>query len=348
MLKIFKQILEFAGTRKSLLKKSLLFTFVGGIFAALQFVALYFVLMEALKGNRSLMNVWPVIAVMIVSIVGRAVTGYISTMQQIETGYRMVSERRIHIGDRIRYIPMGYFNENSVGSLTALVTTTMGDIENIAPRVLLSVISGFLNTVVLLIMMFLLNWKIGFLVFVGTIIYLFITEIARQRAVEDSPKRQKAQDYLVETTLEYIQGMGVVKSFNLGKSSSQTMSQSIEDSCKYNLKLTNRTIPYQAMQQIITRLFSVIIAGMSVYLYLEGSFSLILCFLILIASFMIYSDLETAGSMATALQMLAVTMEKVRKVDETPIMDTDGKEIYPSNHSVVFDDVCFSYGNRKI
>lgn len=70
MLKIFKQILEFAGTRKELLKKSLLFTFVGGIFAALQFVALYFVLMEVLKGNRSFMNVWPVIVVMAVSIVG--------------------------------------------------------------------------------------------------------------------------------------------------------------------------------------------------------------------------------------------------------------------------------------
>lgn len=194
MLKIFKQILEFAGTRKELLKKSLLFTFVGGIFAALQFVALYFVLMEVLKGNRSFMNVWPVIVVMAVSIVGRAVTGYISTMQQIETGYGMVSERRIHIGDRIRYIPMGYFDKNSVGSLTALVTTTMGDIENIAPRVLLSVISGFLNTVVLFLMMFLLNWQIGLVVFCGALLYLFITEIARKKAVEDSPKRQKAQD----------------------------------------------------------------------------------------------------------------------------------------------------------
>lgn len=265
MLKIFKQILEFAGTRKELLKKSLFFTFVGGIFAALQFVALYFVLMEVLKGNRSFMNVWPVIVVMAVSIAGRAVTGYISTMQQIETGYGMVSERRIHIGDRIRYIPMGYFDENSVGSLTALVTTTMGDIENIAPRVLLSVISGFLNTVVLFLMMFLLNWQIGLVVFCGALLYLVVTEIARKKAVEDSPKRQKAQDDLVGATLEYIQGMGVVKSFNLGKDSSQTVNKAIEDSCKYNLKLTNRTIPYQAIQQAITRLFSVIVAGMSVY-----------------------------------------------------------------------------------
>ena len=103
MLKIFKQILEFAGTRKELLKKSLFFTFVGGIFAALQFVALYFVLMEVLKGNRSFMNVWPVIVVMAVSIMSRAVTGYISPMQQIKTRYGMVSERHIHISNRIRY-----------------------------------------------------------------------------------------------------------------------------------------------------------------------------------------------------------------------------------------------------
>ena len=131
----------------------------------------------------------------------------------------MVSERRIHIGDRIRYIPMGYFDENSVGSLTALVTTTMGDIENIAPRVLLSVISGFLNTVVLFLMMFLLNWQIGLVVFCGALLYLVVTENCKKkkrlRTVQKETKKPRYD--LVGATLEYIQGMGVVKVIQLGK-----------------------------------------------------------------------------------------------------------------------------------
>lgn len=64
-------------------------------------------------------------------------------MEQTETGYCMVAEKRIHIGDRLRYIPMGYFNKNSIGNITAIVTTTLGDVENSAARVLVSVLGGF-------------------------------------------------------------------------------------------------------------------------------------------------------------------------------------------------------------
>ena len=67
-------------------------------------------------------------------------------MRKAETGYFMVAEKRIHIGDRLRYIPMGYFNDNSLGNITAVVTTTLSDVENNAARCLVSVIGGFLNT----------------------------------------------------------------------------------------------------------------------------------------------------------------------------------------------------------
>ena len=83
---------------------------------------------------------------MLVSVAGRTACSYWSTNAETETGYFMVAEKRIHIGDRLRYIPMGYFNDNSLGNITAVVTTTLGDVENNAARCLVSVIGGFLNT----------------------------------------------------------------------------------------------------------------------------------------------------------------------------------------------------------
>ena len=55
----------------------------------------------------------------------------------------MAADKRIHIGNRMRYMPMGFFNKNSLGSLTALVTTLMSDVEYNAPKVLNTVVSGF-------------------------------------------------------------------------------------------------------------------------------------------------------------------------------------------------------------
>ena len=111
---------------------------------AFQFWALMLTL-EILVAGANL-SIWPVIGVMLVSVAGRTACSYWSTNAETETGYFMVAEKRVHIGDRLRYIPMGYFNDNSLGNITAVVTTTLGDVENNAARCLVSVIGGFLNT----------------------------------------------------------------------------------------------------------------------------------------------------------------------------------------------------------
>ena len=137
-----KKIFAFAGSKKGLLKKSLLFAFLSGLFSALQFAALFVVIGALVSNNRDGQFIWISLGIMGVSLIGRIITTYFSTMEQTETGYCMVAEKRIHIGDRLRYIPMGYFNKNSIGDITAIVTTTLGDVENSAARVLVSVLGG--------------------------------------------------------------------------------------------------------------------------------------------------------------------------------------------------------------
>ena len=107
MFSVLRKISAFAGSRRGLLKKSMLVAFLGAVFTAFQFWALMLTL-EILVGGANL-SIWPVIGVMLVSVVGRTACSYWSTNAETETGYFMVAEKRVHIGDRLRYIPMGYF-----------------------------------------------------------------------------------------------------------------------------------------------------------------------------------------------------------------------------------------------
>ena len=156
-----KKIFAFAGSKKGLLKKSLLFSFLSGLFSAMQFAALFVVIGAVVSDNRDGKFICISLGIMAVSLIGRIITTYFSTMEQTETGYCMVAEKRIHIGDRLRYIPMGYFNKNSIGNITAIVTTTLGDVENSAARVLVSVLGGFFNSVALVIVLLVFDWRIG-------------------------------------------------------------------------------------------------------------------------------------------------------------------------------------------
>lgn len=325
-----------------------MFAFLSGLFSALQFAALFVVIGALVSNNRDGQFIWISLGIMGVSLIGRIITTYFSTMKQTETGYCMVAEKRIHIGDRLRYIPMGYFNKNSIGDITAVVTTTLGDVENSAARVLVSVLGGFFNSVALVIVLLIFDWRIGLVAVAGVLLYLAVAELALRKSAAQSSVRQHTQESLVTSVLEYIQGMGIVKAFGLERDSAQSIRNAIQSSCRNNLKLTKASIPYDAIKQVVVRVFSILLLLASIWLWLGDSLPLVYGLILVIASFMVFNDLENAGNMASLLQMLAASMDTANAIDDTPIMDEKGADITPKTSEIVFDKVDFSYADRKI
>ena len=346
MFSVLKQIFAFAGTKRNLLIKAMLVAFLGAVFSALQFAALMMT-MDILVGRQPV-SVLPVILILVISMTGRLLCSYWSVNAETETGYFMVAEKRVHIGDRLRYIPLGYFNENSLGNITAVVTTTLSDVENSAARCLVSVVGGFLNTLALCLGLIVVDWRLGILAILGILAYLGVTELSQRAMLRTGPERQHAQMNLVEAVLEYIQGMSVVKAYGLDKDSSQTVQKTVDDSCQKALSLEKSVAPWMGIRQITVRVFAVGISAAALGFYFSGTLSLVRCMLMLIASFMLYAELESAGNMADNLQMLGTSMEKAEEIDRTPVMDINGADLTPEDASVEFKDVSFSYGGRQI
>ncbi|MDD2960387.1 MAG: ABC transporter ATP-binding protein [Lachnospiraceae bacterium] len=346
MFGVLRKIFEFAGSKKKLLMKAMVISFCGAVFAAMQFGALMFALDQVLSGQQA--GMLPVIAILLISVIGRILCFYYSVNEETEVGYFMVAEKRIHIGDRLRYIPMGYFNDNSLGNITAVVTTTLSEVENSASRCLVMVVGGFLNTLALCLALTVTDWRMGLIGICGIMVYLFVTEMAQIATSKTGPARQMAQIHLVEAVLEYIQGMSVVKSYGLEKDNDQMAARTIEESCKKTLSLEASITPWMAVRQLVVRGFSVLIVVCALVFYGGGTMPLSRCLLMLIASFILYQELESAGNMSDTLQMLGATIDKANSIDDTPVMDIDGKELAPKDAGVAFENVTFSYGNRRI
>lgn len=346
MFGVIRKIFDFAGSKQKVLTKAIIIAFIGAVFAAVQFGALLYVAKIVLTGKGSV-NLGMVLGIMVVSVIGRMICFYFSANAETEAGYFMVAEKRVHIGDRLRYIPMGYFNENSLGNITAVVTTTLGDVENNAARCLVVIIGGFLNTFALTLGVLVVDYRIGLIALAGVIVYLFVTELSTRASAQTGPARQKAQAKLVEAVLEYIQGMSVVKSYGLEKDNDQAVLKNVRESCDQALKLEHSVAPWMAVRQLAVRLFAVLILIASLVLYRDGAMTLPMCILMLVVSFMIYQELESAGNMSDNLQMLGASMDKANEIDKTPVMDIDGNDLAAKNGEVVFDDVSFSYSGEE-
>lgn len=329
------------------MKKAILFSVLHSLFDMMSFGALAMVFSGLTDGFTTSM-IWMIFGITLASMLLKIYCSYISDFGKVQIGYFMCAEKRIHIGDRMKYMPMGYFNDHSLGKLTSAVTTTIGDVENNAPSVLITVVHGFVHVVVITIVMFFFDWRIGSLCCLGILLFLVCNSMMQKKSQKISLERQRAQEDLVGATLEYIQGMNIVKSFNLGGNSNQKMKQAIEESRVRNTKLETVFIPYGAAQQFVLRLISVSIMFCSILFYLQGSMTLVYCLLMCVASFLIFSELEKAGGKSFALRLIESSIDKINEIDETPIMDLSGQNITPPNMDIELKDVSFSYGEHQI
>ncbi len=90
-----------------------------------------------------------------------------STMLQTRAGYRACANKRIEIAEHLRYLPMGWFNDNSHGEVTSVTTNTMENMANVATRVVMVTTRGFLTSGIIAVMMFIFDWRMGLITLAG-------------------------------------------------------------------------------------------------------------------------------------------------------------------------------------
>ena len=348
MFDAYRRFFAFAGKQAGTWKKGLVFEFLRSIFEAFQFIALLIVLRALVEQNVTAATAWAAFGTMAVSVAGAALFWYLAHNSEGQANYRMCGDKRIHIGERMKYMPMGYFNSQSLGALTAAATTTMEEIEGMSFAVIARTVVGIIRTLVFTVAILCLDWRVGIVFLLGVLLFLWVNAGLLKKSRQLSPERIHAQTALVDAALEYIQGMSVVRAFRGSRAAEKTMNEAIGQTEQKNFKLERKRIPYNVLEQIVLRVAAVAAILLSVWLFLHGSMSLFTCLMMTVSAFLVYSELESAGEMFFMLPMIDASISQVDAIDQAPRMDEGGSVRTPQSRDITFDHVDFSYGERKI
>lgn len=348
MLEAYKKFFAFSGDHRRKWYAAIVLEIVRCVFQAVQFVPLFVVLPHLIAGTMTADIAWFSLALIVLSVALQAVTHYVSHGLEGKSSYLMCDDKRISIAERMRYMPMGYFNAHSLGNLTAVCTSTMEDLESMAGSIIVRILAGIVHAMVFSLAFCLVDWRIGLIFLAGIAVFLFLNSRMLAMSRRYSPERLAAQMKLVDAVLEFIQGMGVVKTFNLLGEASTSFEATVKETERQNFKLEKKSIPYIIAQQIVLRLFAVIAVVVSIVLYLSGSMDLSVCLLMVIGGFLVYAQIEAAGALSFMLPMVDASIDRVEEVDRTPYMDEKGTVETGKGLEISFDQVGFSYGDRTV
>ena len=254
MIETFKKIWQFAGDEKKNINQSVWISFLSAILQMFQVGAIYLVIRALTEGAQGGRTAWLALLFELISIFGGAVTASFSKLHQTHAGYFMAADRRIAIADRMKSVPMGFFSANSLGQVSGVCTTVVGSIESMVPMVLVNILSGLITTAVFTLLLLLWNWRIGLIALAGIAVYLLVVSAMEKKSAAIAQDSQKSQTALTEAVLETVQGMSVVKSFNLTGKGDKKLQDALENHPRSNLQVEHVMTPYTAVQEAVLQI----------------------------------------------------------------------------------------------
>ena len=348
MITVFKKIWNFAEKEQPNIQKSIIVGFLCAAFNAMQMGGVYYVLVKIFDETLSMKDIAIVLGILLVSLVGKIITQYVSQLEQTHAGYFMAADKRIRIGNKLKRVPMGFFSEFSLGKITTMSTTTLSQIEMQVPMLLVLVLGGLLNTFVFALALFYLHIMVGITAFLGILAFFIVTYFMEKKSRENASEIGIAQTHLTKQVLETVQGIQVIKSYNLGGKNNKELSNAFEENCNITMKLEKTMTPYIALQRIVLGISIAAIIILSAKYYMEGNMILADAIMSMIAGFIIFEGIKAAGSSMAILRIAENSIDSLKYLEQIPEIK-EGQETSPIRHSSIeFKDVSFAYDEKTI
>ncbi len=349
MLEMMKKFFDFCSEKnKKKFYGAVILGVLDALFGAMKIPAAFYAITAVLNKQIDAGSFVTVIGFMLASTIGKMCINRFSQMLQTEAGYDTCALKRIEIGEHLRYLPMGYFNDTSLGHITSVTTNTLEQMSDIATRAIMMVLQGSITTVVIGVCMFAFDVRIGLISVICIAIFMAVNTVTNRKIARVADEKIEADREMVGVILEFIQGIAEIRNYNIYARNSSKVSYSVERKKNADILAETTAIPAVGLQMLICKLAGVAIAAASLYFFFTGTMALNYLITMLLCSFMVFEALDSAGIYTALLKIIGKGVDLANEILNIEQMDIDGEEITPKNRDIHFEHVSFAYENRKI
>ena len=353
MFKTIKRIIDWCGEFKGKLYLGFVCSFFSHLFAAMPvMVAAYTVgmLIDSARGRGSFDTnwIWKSLVLLLVLVGLRFLFDYLRARCQETISYKLIARDRLAIGDALKRVSLGYFQQMSTGNILSSITTGLGTMENMGIRMIDNFVGGYLNFLVIFICLLCFSPLIS-LIALGAagVSFLFLLLVSKY-STQKAPVEAQANRDMTGAILEYARGLSVVKSFGQAGASMESLSKAVGDSRNIHLKIEWGYIPSNCLHLLALKCGSVGLALAACFMGLSGQMDFSMMLIFVFFSFGIFASLEPISDSAHVLGVIDDAMNQLDALKERNYIDSEGKDIKLQQFNIEFENVDFGYDTRQI
>ena len=353
MFGMIKRLIGWTGKYKKRVYIGFIYAFINSIFTSLPIMLATYglgLVFDDYKGIRTFDNdqIIYIFLLMILVIGGRFLFSYLRAVTQESVGCEATAEQRIRLGNIFKRVSLGFFNSNNMGEISSAVTTDLSFIEMLSMNMINTVVNGYITVLVMILFLLFYCPLAGIISLSGIVLSALFLYIAAKISDKNASIHQKAQDSIVENTIEFLRGMQTIKAFKQEGVSVQGIRKAYKNHKDVNIKIELENCPYNCLHQFVLKATSVGIIAVSAYLTYTRKMDVNIMLMMDMFSFVMFSQIEPLSNAIHVIEVVNKTLDKLEKIEKADIIDKGGQNIELKRHDIKFSDVCFSYDKKQI
>lgn len=349
MITMIRKFLDLAGERKKQLYLAWLFQALTSICEGAIYFTLFLVLRDILNGSFTKERLLRYSLTFLAYTVLHFVFYYFTIAKQRPVSYAMMRDERLSIAAKIKRFPLHYFTKDKISQLASLFTTDLGFVEMNIMEIIAGFISSMAMTVIFALMLLIVDWRMALLLLVGIIPGYLLYQRFQKSMVQCGEQKKNSQVAMIDSTLEYVQGMETIKAYRL-EHSGKLVEKQVDGYCaasdRYESTLTNWNMTYKICLNI--GLF--LSLGVGISLIHSGALASPTYLFFAIMGIIFYRPLEALMGSFAMMNLANASLDNISEIHNLPVENVKqgNKPFTDMQSDVQFEDVSFSYdGKRK-
>ena len=352
MLKILHRIINMTGKYKTRIRASYITAFLKGLMMKAPLVLCFLCISYFMRGEMDKTKcVWLGVAVL-ASVILEAVFEHISNVLQSAAGYMVFADMRLKLGDHLRKLPMGYFTEGNIGKISSVLATDMVFIEENCMGVLSELVTFLISQGIMVVMMFVMDFRMGLLSLLVVGAFIIVGNLMLKTSMKHSVIKQEASESLTEEVLDFAEGIGIIKSYNMLGDKSKKLTDEFAKSCKESIDFEIAYTPWSRALYLAFGIGTALVLALSGYLYMAGSISAEYMVGMGLFLFDAFVAIKSYYGQMARLTVTDASLDRIEEVFAAEELKDEGKNelgsVSVSADEIEYDNVGFAYTEKEV
>ncbi|MCR4557504.1 MAG: ABC transporter ATP-binding protein/permease [Saccharofermentans sp.] len=352
MLKILHRIINMTGKYKTRIRASYITALLKGLMMKAPLVLCFLFISYFMRGEMDKTKcIWLGVAVL-ASVILEAVFEHISNVLQSAAGYMVFADMRLKLGDHLRKLPMGYFTEGNIGKISSVLATDMVFIEENCMGVLSELVTFLISQGIMVVMMFVMDFRMGLLSLLVVGAFIIVGNLMLKTSMKHSVIKQEASESLTEEVLDFAEGIGIIKSYNMLGDKSKKLTDEFAKSCKESIDFEIAYTPWSRALYLTFGIGTALVLALSGYLYMTSSISAEYMIGMALFLFDAFVAIKSYYGQMARLTVTDASLDRIEEVFAAEELKDEGKNelgsVSVSADEIEYDNVGFAYTEKEV